>query len=71
MSQGHRWIDEVMAPLSSIGPRGKLIDAEIYNRIYEAVGRGTPEQGRALVAAICKLIDQAQKENPKCTQSSS
>lgn len=48
MSEGERWIDEIMRPLSGIG-------ANLYNPIYSAVARGTPQQGRQLVETILHI----------------
>jgi hypothetical protein len=55
MSQGERWVDEIMRPLTGIG-------ASVYNPIYSAVSRGTPEQGRALVTAVLTLMKLAREK---------
>lgn len=55
MSQGKYWIDHVMISLSVLDDDPLLVTDE-YNRVYEAVSRGTEEQGRALVAAITKAL---------------
>lgn len=58
MSAGQPWIDAVMTPLSDRSHGGA------YNRIYEAVGRGSESQGRALVAAILEVVG-AEREGPE------
>jgi hypothetical protein len=63
MSQGEVWIDHVMAPLSAFGGRWPLETSE-YNRIYEAVSRGTEDQGHRLVAAIGAAIERAKTGQP-------
>ena len=45
--EGYPWIDRVMKPLSEM-----VLAVGAYNRIYEAVGRGSEDQGRRLVRAI-------------------
>ena len=59
MSQGKQWIDAVMKPLSVTSTQVQKPSnarSNPYNRIYEAVGRGTEEQGRQLVQAILDYI---------------
>ncbi len=54
--EGERWIDEVMAPLGAFGGSVVKLPPGVYNRIYEAVGRGNKRQGEGLVGAIVLAI---------------
>ncbi len=55
MSQGQPWIDEITRALWDLKNEAEE-HRNPYNRIYEAVGRGTEQQGRALVQAVLDLI---------------
>lgn len=62
MSQGAQWIDRVMIPLSSLDdtlPPWLLTNE--YNRIYEAVSRGTEAQGELIVQAITNALERARR----------
>jgi len=54
---GEPWIDRAMVPLSS-----HHLGTDNYNAIYEAVSRGTPEQGARLVRAIVSILAKAEKK---------
>lgn len=58
--QGPGWIDEAMAPLWRDDRLRRHLTTAEYNRIWEAVSRGTPEQGGALVEAIRGALVRAQ-----------
>lgn len=60
MSQGNRWIGQVMIPLSSLC--GGLLATNEYNRVYEAVSRGTETQGKELVKAIVNALARASRD---------
>ena len=64
MSQGAQWIDKVMIPLSSLDDTPPWLLTSEYNRIYEAVSRGTEAQGELLVQAIINALGRA-----RCTPS--
>lgn len=61
--RGEPWIDKIMAPLAFSGD-GNLrnLPSGVYNRIYEAVGRGNERQGDMLVKAITKALSAAHEE---------
>lgn len=54
MSQGEMWVGRVMWPLREAH---QGVPSHIYNRIYEAVGRGSEAQGKALVRAVLEFIE--------------
>jgi hypothetical protein len=58
MSQGERWADEIMEPLSPT-MNGNGLSTEAFNRIYEAVLRGTQPQGLSLVRAVLDAMSAA------------
>lgn len=57
--QGEPWVDDVMRPLVPMLYTGVLTTGE-WNRIYEAVMRGRPNEGHGLVDAIRSALLRAE-----------
>jgi hypothetical protein len=60
MSEGERWVDELMAPIATLHPT-----PDVYNPIYSAVAAAGRESGKRLVQAIVKLTTIGNKETKR------